>query len=123
MTSMSGGSRSFLERRKREIVDEGEVTVPLIYDELKAEAEQTLAAPQYEYVTGGVGGERTMRANRDGFRQWRIVPRILRDVSVRRLRTELLSETLDAPVCLSPVGRQARFDERGELASILARVL
>src|SRR2546430_3670540 len=38
------------------------------------------------YVWGGAGTGDTMRANLEAFRRWRIVPRMLRDVSEREDR-------------------------------------
>ena len=37
-----------------------------------------LEKPAYDYVAGGAGSEETVRANREAFRRWRIVPRFLR---------------------------------------------
>ena len=42
------------------------------------------------FVWGGAGTGDTMRANLEAFRRWRIVPRMLRDVSERDLRTTVL---------------------------------
>jgi isopentenyl diphosphate isomerase/L-lactate dehydrogenase-like FMN-dependent dehydrogenase len=116
----SNESASFLERRRHEIVNEGKVTVPLSSDELRAEAERTLDRSTFDYVDGAAGRELTKRANRAGFQRWRIVPRAFRDVSDRRLGTTFFDETLAAPLFLSPVGRQSRFDERAELAAASA---
>jgi isopentenyl diphosphate isomerase/L-lactate dehydrogenase-like FMN-dependent dehydrogenase len=55
-------------------------------------------------VAGGAGAEDTMRANREAFRRWRIVPRLLRDVSHRDLSIEVFGQTLRAPILLAPVG-------------------
>jgi len=45
-----------------------------------------------------------MRANRAAFDRWRIVPRMLRDVSRRDMSVRLLGETLPAPLLLAPIG-------------------
>ena len=45
-----------------------------------------------------------MAANRAAFDKWRIVPRILRDVSTRDLSVRLFGRTLPAPVLLAPIG-------------------
>ncbi|MGH2889929.1 MAG: alpha-hydroxy-acid oxidizing protein [Solirubrobacteraceae bacterium] len=73
-----------------------------------------------DYVLGGAGSEDTMRANEDAFRRWRIVPRALRDVSVRDLRTTVLETELPAPVALAPVGVQALLHPGGEAATARA---
>jgi isopentenyl diphosphate isomerase/L-lactate dehydrogenase-like FMN-dependent dehydrogenase len=68
------------------------------------------------YVFGGAGSEDTMRANEDAFRRWRIVPRMLRDVSRRDLSSTVLGTALPAPVALAPIGIQSIVHPDGELA-------
>jgi L-lactate dehydrogenase (cytochrome) len=58
----------------------------------------------YAYVAGAAGLEDTMAANRAGFARWRIVPRVLRDVSGRDPGVELFGRRLPAPLLLCPVG-------------------
>jgi len=43
-----------------------------------------------------------MRANREAFYGWRIVPRMLRDVSKRKLSVKILGAHLPAPVLFGP---------------------
>jgi L-lactate dehydrogenase (cytochrome) len=59
-----------------------------------------------DYVAGGAGAEDTVRANREAFDRWRIVPRMLRGVGTRDLETTVLDTRLPAPVLLGPVGVQ-----------------
>src|SRR5260370_9925895 len=77
------------------------VSVPL--DLLEQKAKEILSPRAYDYVAGGAGGEDTMRANREAFYRWRIVPRMLRDVSKRDLSVELFVARLPSPVLLVPV--------------------
>ena len=56
-----------------------------------------------------------MHANQDAFRRWRIVPRMLRDVSVRDLSTTVLGTDMPAPVALAPIGSQTIVHPDGEL--------
>jgi isopentenyl diphosphate isomerase/L-lactate dehydrogenase-like FMN-dependent dehydrogenase len=91
-------------------------TQPLAPEELEERARDRLPTPAYIYVAGGAGGEETVRANRDAFRRWQIVPRYLRDVSRRELGIELLGRRLRAPVLLAPVGVQAMLHPEAELA-------
>jgi lactate 2-monooxygenase len=72
------------------------------------------------YVAGGAGGGATMRANREAFDRWRIVPRMLRDVGMRDHSVEILGTALPAPVLLAPVGVQSIVHPDGELASARA---
>src|SRR4051812_40573185 len=89
---------------------------PLAPEELEASARAVLPPHAYVYVAGGAGAEDTVRANRDAFRRWRIVPRLLRDVSRRDLTIDLLGRRLPAPVLLAPIGVQGMLHPHAELA-------
>ncbi len=97
-------------------------TVPIPVAELEAAAAKVLKPEALDYVAGGAGGERTMRANLDAFDNWRIVPRMLRDVSQRDLSVEFLGTRLPAPVVLGPVGVQELIHADADLASARAAV-
>lgn len=45
-----------------------------------------------------------MQANRDAFARWRLVPRVLRDVSARDTQITLFGRTLPAPLLTAPIG-------------------
>jgi lactate 2-monooxygenase len=72
------------------------------------------------YVAGGAGSGATVRANREAFDRWRLVPRMLRDVTNRSLATTVLGTDLPAPVLLGPVGVQSIIHPDGELATARA---
>ncbi len=90
--------------------------LPLGADELEQAAMGVLPAEAFTYVAGGAGGEDTMRANREAFRRWRIVPRFLRDVARRELGVTLFGRRLPAPVLLAPIGVQSMLYPDAELA-------
>lgn len=96
------------------------LSVPVSLSLLEQQAKDVLSAPAFDYVAGGAGGEATIRANREAFYRWRIVPRMLRDVSKRDLSVELFGEQLPAPVILGPVGVQGILHAEAELASARA---
>jgi lactate 2-monooxygenase len=98
----------------------GALSVPVSLSLLEQKAKDVLSAPAFDYVAGGAGGEATMRANGEAFYRWRIVPRMLRDVSKRDLSVELFGEQLPAPVILGPVGVQGILHAEAELASARA---
>ena len=80
-------------------------TLPFGWRELQAAAEAAMTPGAVGYVSGGAGGEETMRANREAFDRWRLVPRMLRGVPAQRdLSTTVLGTVLPAPVLLAPVG-------------------
>jgi lactate 2-monooxygenase len=98
----------------------GKPSVPVPVDLLEQKAKEVLAPRAYDYVAGGAGGEDTMRANREAFYCWRIVPRMLRDVAKRDLSVEVLSARLPAPVLLGPVGVQEIVHGDADVASARA---
>jgi isopentenyl diphosphate isomerase/L-lactate dehydrogenase-like FMN-dependent dehydrogenase len=95
-------------------------SLPLGEGELEELARERLSPEAFAYVAGGAGAERTMRSNRQAFERWRIVPRMLRDVSVRDLSTTVLGTEMPAPVLLAPVGVQSIVHPEGELAAARA---
>jgi isopentenyl diphosphate isomerase/L-lactate dehydrogenase-like FMN-dependent dehydrogenase len=89
---------------------------PVSLAELAAEVHRVADPKVAAYVFGGAGGEDTMRANEAAFRRWRIVPRMLRDVSQRDLSRTVLGTRLPAPLALAPIGVQSIVHPEGELA-------
>ena len=80
-------------------------TQPFDWRAVKAAAEQVMTPGAVGYVSGGAGAEDTMRANREAFDRWRIVPRMLRGIPAERdLSVSLLGTPMPAPVLLGPVG-------------------
>ena len=78
--------------------------VPVSVERLEQRAQDVMSAEAFAYVAGGAGTEETMRENRAAFERWRIVPRVLHDVSVRDTTIELFGTRLPSPFVLSPIG-------------------
>ena len=89
---------------------------PVSLEALDRKAESTLDRAAYDYVAGGAGSEDTVRANREAFRRWRIVPAFLRDVGRRDLGVEMLGLHLPVPVMLAPVGVLSILHKEADLA-------
>lgn len=90
--------------------------LPVMLDKLERRAREALTPEAWDYIAGGAGGEDTVRANRDAFRRWRIVPRMLRNVVQRDLSVEIFGRRLPAPVLLGPVGVQGIIHPEAEVA-------
>jgi lactate 2-monooxygenase len=90
--------------------------LPVTASELERHARDLLTPQAFGYVAGGAGAELTMRANLEAFERVQIVPRMLRDVSVRDLSTSVLGIAMPAPLLLAPVGVQSIVHPEGELA-------
>ena len=93
---------------------------PVAWRELEAAGYAAMSAEAAGYVEGGAGGEETVRANREAFDRWRIVPRMLREVGTRDLHTTLFDTQLPAPVLLGPVGVQQIIHDDAEVATARA---
>src|SRR5918995_7035092 len=78
--------------------------VPVSFAPLERAARSAMSAEGFAYVAGGAGTEETMRENRAAFERWRIVPRMLRDVSTRDTAVEVLGTQLPSPFVLCPIG-------------------
>jgi lactate 2-monooxygenase len=99
----------------------GEVPeLPATYGGLEQRARESLPPEAFGYVAGGAGEERTVRANSAAFDGWRILPRMLRDVSERDLSTSVLGTELPAPALLAPIGVLGIVHEEGEVAAARA---
>jgi len=89
---------------------------PVSLEELDRRAQSVLDPAAYDYVAGGAGSEDTVRANREAFRRWRIVPRFLRDVSRRDLGVDVLGMRLPVPLLLAPIGVLSIIHKEADLA-------
>ena len=84
-------------------------------NKLEAQAKSLMPAKSYAYIAGGAGERATMEANRLAFRQFKLVPRMLRPTSHRDLRTTLFGKTYDTPILIAPVGVQEIFHADKEI--------
>jgi L-lactate dehydrogenase (cytochrome) len=81
------------------------------------EAARAVMTPRaFDYVAGSAGSGATARDNLRALRRWRIVPRMLTDVSTPSYATQLLGTDLPVPFLLAPVGVLGIVHEEGELA-------
>jgi lactate 2-monooxygenase len=70
-------------------------------NKLEEQARSKLTPRAFNYVAGGAGERATMDANRLAFRQWKMVPRMLRPTTQRDLGVELFGEKYGQWSCLS----------------------
>lgn len=90
--------------------------VPVTPDALASAARRRMTRAAWSYVAGSAGQQETDRANREAFRRWGIVPRVLCDISVRDMSTELFGRRLGAPFLLSPIGAVELVHPEADLA-------
>src|SRR5581483_7932952 len=87
--------------------------VPISPQALEQRANEQMTPQARGYLSGM---DDTMRANRAAFERWRIVPRMLRDISQRDLSIQLLGQQLLFPVLLAPIGVQSILHPDAEVA-------
>ena len=58
--------------------------IPLDIQKLEQKAKEKMSPEAFAYVAGGAGIEDTIRNNRSGFGNWKIIPRMLRDEDFMR---------------------------------------
>lgn len=95
-------------------------TLPMRVEDLEQQARAKMSAEGYSYIAGGAGSEVTMDFNLRAFDQWRIVPRMMKNVAERDLSVDLFGTRLHAPVILAPIGVQSLAHPEGELESVRA---
>lgn len=90
--------------------------VPTDFTTLERRARRKAPAVGWAYADAAAGEGATMRANREAFERWRIVPRMLRDVSHRDLGVELFGRRIPAPVLFGPVGAAELLHPEADVA-------
>lgn len=78
--------------------------VPIDWKMLEEKARKQMSPEAFAYIAGGAGLESTIASNRSAFDQYKIVPRMLRNVSARDTSIELFGHKIPAPILFSPVG-------------------
>ena len=91
-------------------------TVPVSIHSLEETAKKIMSPHAYAYIAGGAGNESTLHDNRAGFEKYKIVPRMLRDVSVRDISIELFGQKLSSPLLLAPIGVLEMAHPKADLA-------
>lgn len=95
------------------IVKRKKSTVPrrlkgvLALDDFEHRARRLLPKSIFGYVSGGAETNFSRDANRDAFRSYGFLPRILRDVSDRDQKVELLGKSYLVPFGIAPMGFSA----------------
>jgi lactate 2-monooxygenase len=88
--------------------------------QLEDRAREAMSPQAFAYIAGGAGTGSTMRANRAAFERHGIVPRMLRDTSVRDTSVELFGRRLPAPFLLAPIGVAEMAHRDADLATARA---
>lgn len=92
------------------------MTTFISVDDARSRAQRVLPAPVFDYVDGGSDDERTLRRNRDAYRDWSLRQSVGVDVGPPDTTVELLGMRLPAPIVFSPCGLAGVVHPEGELA-------
>jgi lactate 2-monooxygenase len=90
------------------------IELPFSYEDWDASAKSALSETAYWYIAGAAGSGETMRANRAAFERVKLRHRVLNDVAVRDISTQVLGTKMSAPFLLGPVGVQGIMHPDGE---------
>ena len=72
--------------------------VPVDWYLLEEKARRQMTPEAFAYIAGGAGLESTVASNRSAFEKYKIVPRMLRDVSVRDTSIKLFGRSIPSPL-------------------------
>ncbi len=84
-------------------------------EDLRKLAKKRLPKIAYDFIEGGTDDETGLVTNEQAFRQARIVPRYLVDVSARDQSTTLFGRTYSSPIGIAPTGLAALFRRGADL--------
>lgn len=89
-------------------------------DDLRLQARRHLPRTIFEFIDGGAGGERTLRANRSDLERLTLKPRVAVNVAERRAVVELAGQAAALPLVLGPTGLAGVYWPQGEVAAARA---
>src|SRR5919198_6643362 len=89
-------------------------------DSLEAQARARLDPMLFDYIAGGAGDEWTLRENRAAWSRLQLLPRMLRGVGTRDLRTTVLDTQVSFPVLVPPMGFHGLCHPDAEVATARA---
>ena len=79
-------------------------------------AHKNVPPAHFGYMASGIDDEVTLRANREGFLKFQLLPRRLNDVSKVDTSVELFGTKYDLPIFVCPIGGNKFFHPDGEVA-------
>ena len=79
-------------------------------------ARQNVPPAHFGYMASGIDDEVTLRANREDFKRFQLMPHRLQDVSKVDISVELFGTKYGSPIFVAPTGGNQFFHPDGELA-------
>lgn len=84
--------------------------------DLEEAAKRVLSKMAYDYYSSGANDEISLRENCEAYKRIKLLPRMLVDVSQRRLATTVLADQISMPIMIAPTAMQRLAHKDGELA-------
>jgi lactate oxidase len=91
-------------------------------EELEERSRKQLDPASYDYIAGGAGSERTLKANREAFDKITIIPRVLTGIKRVDTTTNLLGQRLQMPIYVTPMASQGLAHPLGEVGTAMGAV-
>ncbi|KAJ5398980.1 hypothetical protein N7465_009469 [Penicillium sp. CMV-2018d] len=85
--------------------------------DLEEAASHSLSVSARDFFNSGATNQVTLHDNYAAYRKYRLLPRVLRDVSLVDTGISLFGRDIKFPLCVSPTGMQAMAHPEGELAT------
>jgi L-lactate dehydrogenase (cytochrome) len=89
--------------------------VPVTAQDYRRLSAKRLPRFLFDYIDGGAGEERSLKANVADFGRYKLRQRVMVDVDAVDTATELAGQKAGMPVVLAPVGLAGMFGRRGEV--------
>lgn len=93
---------------------------PVNLEEFEAVARAKLPAMAFDYYFGGAEDEHTLRENRAAWARYKLLYRVLVDVSTRDLATTVLGQRVSMPVLIAPTAFHGLAHPDAEIATARA---
>jgi len=87
----------------------------LALSDFERHAKRHLPPMVFQYVAGAVETGTSLRASRDAYRKWALLPRRLVDTAARSATTTLFGQNYNVPFGIAPLGGAAFVAYRGDL--------
>jgi isopentenyl diphosphate isomerase/L-lactate dehydrogenase-like FMN-dependent dehydrogenase len=121
MSNQSGEAKAYGRERQSQVYRAGlqgqHPLLPVAPEALEQEVSKRLSPEVWGYLAGM---DDTMQANRRAFQRWRILPRMLRDVSHRDFHIQMFGVDFPTPILLAPIGIQSIIHPQAEIATAFA---
>ena len=85
--------------------------------DFETEAGRRAEPDAWDYLERGSGRDLTLHDNLAAWDRWRLLPRVLRDVTVVDTSTVVLGANVDVPILVAPTAMHRMFCDDGELAT------